>query len=422
MKKRTLGEIHEKIRGGKANIFTAQELCEIIEEGQEVNFEDIDVITTATKGLMSGTTAIVSFKVSEPGVFQKAKMMTLNGIPCYVGPCPNEYLGVVDAIVYGTEHSKEDPLYGGGHLFRDLIKNKEIIVKIKTIENKEIESTIKLQDMTYAKMFAIRNAFKNYLAFVNPSNKSVKSIFAVNEFKGAYIEATFCGCGALNPIQNDPNLEVLGIGSPILMNGAIGYIIGEGTRSSQEKPNLTAIADMKNMKPEYSGGFITSAGPEVINTWAVPIPILNENILNNVKKLDKDVPLTIVDVVGRIPIGETTYGEVWRKNFSIRYKENTCENCPNYENCEVEQICPTKAFTRNIGIDESLCFNCGTCLIHCVNDAFKGDLGKITLNNKEIPVVLRQSDRIGAIKLAEELKEMILKGDFPLSKPTDKIY
>ena len=39
----------------------------------------------------------------------------------------------------------------------------------------------------------------------------------------------------------------------------------------------------------------------------------------------------------------------------------------------------------------------------------------------DIPVVLRQSDRHGAIKLAEELKKMILKEEFPLTKPTGKL-
>jgi len=422
MKKRKLEEIQKKIQSGKANIFTAQELCELIEKGEKIEFNDIDVVTTATKGLMSGTTAIVSLKVSEPAVFQKAKEMTLNGIPCYVGPCPNEFLGIVDAIIFGTQHSKNDPLYGGGHLFRDLIENKEINVKVVTIENNIIETTTKLQEITYAKMFAIRNAFKNYLAFVNPTHMPVKTIFTVTDLKGPLYEGTFCGCGAINPIQNDPDLEVLGIGSPILMNGAKGYIIGEGTRSSKEKPNLTAIADMQNMEPEYAGGFVTAAGPEVINTWAVPIPILNEKILNNVKKIDKDIPLTIVDVIGRKPIGETTYGEVWGKGLSIEFKENGCKNCPNLAECNIDEICPTKAFVKNSGIDKARCFNCGTCLVLCVQSAFEGEMGTITLGNKKIPIICRQSDRIGAIKLAEKLKDQILKEEFLLAEPIDRIY
>ncbi len=422
MKKRTMEEIQEKINKGEANVFNAQELCELVEKGEKINFEDVDVITTATKGLMSGTTAIISLKVAEPREFRKARRMSLNGIACYVGPCPNETLGIVDAIIFGTEHSLENPLYGGGHLFRDMIENKEINVVVETIEHEMIKTKVKFNDFDYAKMLAIRNAFKNYLAFVNPTHESVKTIFAVNDLKGPLYEATFCGCGAINPIQNDPDLEVLGIGSPILMNGGKGYIMGEGTRSSQQKPNLTAIADMKKMNPEYLGGFITSAGPEVINTWAVPIPILNEKILDNAKKLDQDIHLTIVDVIGRKPIAETTYGEVWMKDYSIEFKKDGCKECPNLKECKIDEICPTSAFTKNEGIDKSLCFNCGTCLVRCVQHAFEGKMGSIKIGNKRIPIVCRQSDRVGAIKLANELKVSILKGEFPIVKPTDKIY
>jgi hypothetical protein len=40
---------------------------------------------------------------------------------------------------------------------------------------------------------------------------------------------------------------------------------------------------------------------------------------------------------------------------------------------------------------------------------------------KQIPVVLRQSDRNGAIKLAERLKIMILEGKFEINEPTGKL-
>ena len=46
------------------------------------------------------------------------------------------------------------------------------------------------------------------------------------------------------------------------------------------------------------------------------------------------------------------------------------------------------------------------------------DLKSIQYEGKEIPVVLRQSDRAGAIMLAEELKQQILKEEFQLKKPT----
>ena len=62
-------------------------------------------------------------------------------------------------------------------------------------------------------------------------------------------------------------------------------------------------------------------------------------------------------------------------------------------------------------------FNCGTCANICP-EAFELDLKTIKFEGNDVPIVLRQSDRNGAIVLAEELKSMILDGKFPLKKPT----
>ncbi|MHC1579801.1 MAG: homocysteine biosynthesis protein, partial [Candidatus Alkanophagales archaeon] len=97
---------------------TARELCDAVRGGEDVRFEDVDIVTAATCGVMSGTFAILSFRVAEPNTFERASRVFLNGVPAFVGPCPNERLGIVDVMVYGTAH--RDRKYGGGHLFRDL--------------------------------------------------------------------------------------------------------------------------------------------------------------------------------------------------------------------------------------------------------------------------------------------------------------
>ncbi|MHA1277255.1 MAG: methanogenesis marker 16 metalloprotein [Candidatus Helarchaeota archaeon] len=419
-KSKTIEEINQKLVKGTAIVMTADELCNLIRNGQEISIDDIDVVTTATRGLMSGTLALLSLKVSEPAVFKKAKKLYLNDIPCFVGPCPNEWLGVIDAILYGTAHSVSKPEeYGGGHLFRDLIANEEIEVRVKTIEGIDIETTTHLSEIPFAKMLATRNAFKNYLAFVNPHSEAIKSIFSTQPLNGNFAEATFCGCGELNPLQKDPDLNTIGIGTPILMNGAIGHIIGNGTRSSKEKPNLMAIADMHEMVPEYTGGFITSSGPEVINSWAVAIPILNQQILRNVIITDEQVKLVVVDVKGRKPIDKATYADVWQNiDLQTTFNKDLCIKC---KECLVEICCPMRAFSKEDGINRNLCFNCGNCLILCSENAFKGQLGQINVLEHDIPVILRQSDRYRALKLASELKYKILHGDYQLSLPVTKL-
>jgi putative methanogenesis marker 16 metalloprotein len=414
---KTIREINERIEKGTVVVMTASEILTMAEKGEAI--PDVDVVTCGTKGIMSGTMANLSFKVAEKNAFVRAKGMWLNGVPAYPGPCPNERLGIVDAILYGTSHSIYDDKYGGGHLLRDMVEGNEIEVEVETDVGSKISTIVTLKDMGHAQLIATRHAFKNYLAYVNPIAETLeRSIFSVGAFYGPYKELKFCGCGELNPIEKDPHFDAIGTGTRVLINGAPGMITGLGTRSTQEKPNFSAVADIKAMSKEYLGGFVTSHGPEVIASWAVPIPVLNDQVLKNILKTDYEIPLPVVDVRGRIELGRITYADVWKGcDIAVRMNPELCESC---EPCKGELICPTGALSGKAKhIDRTRCFNCGTCIGLC--PAVSANMGTVEFNGMKIPVTERHSDRLGAMKISADLKKRIASGDFRLSEPVEKM-
>ena len=419
---RTIKDIRERIRSGEAVVLTQQEISELFNEKGEISLKDVDVVTTATRAIMSGTYAVLSFPIAAPGSFVRASSASINGVPAFPGPCPNERLGIVDLMVYGTSHSTYQPDYGGGHLFRELVEGKEVQVLVKAENEEIIERSICLDEIPYARIFSTRNAFKNYVAFVNPRSLPLKTIFSAIEFPPNYAAATVSGCGRLNPIKNDPYLETIGIGTRILLNGAQGFIVGTGTRSMPTRPNLLGLADMHQMSPEYMGGFVTSAGPECIGSWAVPIPVLNEYILKSIMQQDSDIPLSIMDVSVRQKIGKTTYGDVWDSvDLQVKFDPEKCRGCTR---CTAEPACPMRAIVIKDGRvlrDGELCFNCGLCVSQCSGGAFQGRLGAIRLGERTIPIQLRQSDRSRAMKMAERLKEAILNGSFRLTEMVERL-
>ena len=421
IKTRKLSEVRKKIEDGTAIVLTVQELLNKIRNDEVIKFENVDVVTTATKALMSGIMGIFSFRLTPPRTLRKFIEVTMNGISSFPGPCPNEYLGIVDLIVYGTAQSKTIENYCGGSLFRDIVDGKSVEIIAKSFEGDTVKKDLVLEDMQFAKLMGTRQAIKNYNAMINCEAYSVNTIFSCLPFEPDKSEITFSGCGALNPFQNDPEFESFGVGSPVLVNGNIGYLIGPGTRNNIAKPNMMTISPLSGMKPEFMGAFKTSYGLEPICSLALPIPILNENVFNNLVKSDKDVKLTILSLVGREKVGEITYGDVWDNNFRMKFNTEVCRKC---EKCDVIDKCPTNAFIIKdgiiSGIDRSRCFNCGNCA-HLCPEAFELDLKQIKFEGSEIPVVLRQSDRHGAIQLAEQLKSMILRGEFPLKKSISRL-
>ncbi|MHC1605155.1 MAG: methanogenesis marker 16 metalloprotein [Candidatus Methanofastidiosia archaeon] len=402
-------EINEKIRRGEAVVYTAEELKQVLREGKRITPGDVDVVTTGTCGIMSGTAAILSIPVAERRRFGKADKLFLNDVMAFPGPCPNESLGIVDAVVYGTSYANNE--YGGGHLFRDMAEGKKIGVRVEA-DNKIFEKEVTMSDMGFARMVTTRTSCKNYVGFLNSEKHEFKSIFSVTGLKGPYKELSVSGCGEINPLENDPLFGIIGVGTKILVNGAVGYVMGEGTRSNREKPNLSVYADMKRMEARYMGGFKTSKGPECITSIAVPLPV-TEKTISDLCIMDEGIKLPIAEIHDRVPFAYDNYASIWQGTDSeIHFNSEKCIDC---DLCDIEKYCPTKAFSKSEGIEKNRCFNCGTCIYLCPEHAFEGEMGSVEVSGKKIPITLRQSNRAAANELCEKLKKLILEGEFYLS-------
>ena len=421
---RSIESINERIGKGEAVVLTAQEVCELTDRGEDI--EKVDVVTAATRAIMSGTYAILSFPVDAPCSFLRAKEVYMNGVPAHTGPCPNERLGILDLMLFGTDHSLDDHHYGAGHLFRDLVAGNPVDVKVVTDGDVTFTTQVTLGDMPYAMMYGTRHAFKNYSAFVNTSDDTISSIFHAMDFGPRLTEATISGCGQINPVKNDPLLQSVGIGTRILMNGSEGFILGSGTRSAREKPNLTAFADMHGMDPEYMGGFFTSAGPECIVSWAVPVAVTDPSVVDAIKERDRQIKMSVMAVDKRACVGYSTYGDVWEDvDLEVTFAPDECINCAL---CEPQENCPMAAISfeeDKVKLDRYACFNCGLCTTLCVGDVFTGKMGSIKFElgdySADVPIVLRQSDKKRALELSEKLKERILNGSFRLTQMVEQI-
>ncbi len=422
---KTISEINEKLLRGEAVVMTAMEFKKEVRSGRKFRVSDVDVVTTATRGLMSGTSAMVVVPVAGKGVFGQADKIWLNGVPCLPGISPAGDSGVVDAVIYGTAESVDNEgRYGGGHLMRDIVERREICAEILTDEGKAITTFFTLDDLPFARMYSFRNAFQNYYSFANIKNhasyrENMRSIFSCRPLP--VMRGLSCaGSGELNPLENDPYSRVMRAGMKVLVNKAPGVVVGYGTRSSPKMRNLSLAADMFGMDPEFMGGFITSGGVEVINSVAVPFPVLNREILDDLSRcLDENIPLHLADIGDRLHIADVTYADVWSgAKLEIEFERDRCICCS--FKCAAEYYCPMQAISWRDGtIDEKLCFGCGACTANCPGGAFKGKgdvprgcVGRIRALDTDIPIIFRQSNRHRAHLLAEYLKEIMERGEF----------
>lgn len=326
---KTYEEINEKVKKGKAVVVTAEEIIDIVKDkGAKKTLEEVDVVTTGTFGPMCSSGAFLNVGHPKPKI--KIQKAWLNDVAAYAG------LAAVDLYIGVTEVPDYDPLnrvypgefkYGGGHVLEDLLAGRD--VKLTAIAygtdcypGKKIETWINLKDLNEAFLCNPRNAYQNYNCAVNLSDKIIYTYMGV--LKPRLGNANYCSAGQLSPLLNDPEYKTIGIGTRIFLAGGVGYIVWNGTQHNPTIPRtekgvpkvpggtLSVLGDLKQMKPEwFVGTSMTGYGTTATVGIGVPIPLLNEEILEYVKVKDEDILTQIVDYSEAYPQGKPgSLGEV----------------------------------------------------------------------------------------------------------------
>ncbi|MBM3242563.1 hypothetical protein FJZ31_40400 [Candidatus Poribacteria bacterium] len=342
---KTYKEINEKIKKGEAVVVTAEEIIDIVEEkGPAKAAQEVDVVTTGTFGTMCSSGAFMNFGHSNPRM--KIQKAWLNGVNAYAG------LAAVDVYLGVTEVPDDDPLnrvhpgefrYGGGHVIEDLIAGKD--VKLTAIAygtdcypRKKLETWINLKDLNEAVLTNPRNAYQNYNVAVNLSAKTIYTYMGV--LKPNLGNANYCSAGQLSPLLNDPYYKTIGIGTRIFLGGAPGYVYWHGTqhnptvaRTEGGVPRggagtLSVVGDMKQMSTEWiRGASFLGYGTSLTLGIGIPIPILNEEIVQYTAVKDEDIVAQIVDYSDAYPnmkpgsLGEIDYKSLKSGKIIVQGKE-----------------------------------------------------------------------------------------------------
>ena len=312
---KTIQEINEKIKNGKAVVYNAEEIIDIVKsEGVKKVAARVDVVTTGTFAPMCSSGIYFNIGHTNPRIKLGGGSATLNGVPAYAG------LAAVDLFVGATALPDDDPRnkiypgkfsYGGGHLIEDLVAGKDVKLIAKAYgtdcyPRRELRTWIRLEDMNEAVLFNARNAYQNYTAAVNLSDKVVYTYMGVLHPNLGNV--TYCSAGQLSPLLNDPLYRTIGVGSRIFLGGGVGYVVDRGTQHHPTVPRnelgiplipsgaLAVIGDLKQMSSLWlRGASFTGYGASLAVGIGVPIPILDEEMLRNAAVSDSEIQTQVVD-------------------------------------------------------------------------------------------------------------------------------
>lgn len=319
---RSIEEINEKIKTGKAVVFTAEEIIGLVEEkGTAAAAAEVDVVTTGTFGPMCSSGVFLNLGHPSPRI--KMNEAYLNGVPAYAG------IAAVDLYLGAAALPPADPgnsnypghfVYGGGHVIEDLAAGKQVSLEASSYgtdcyPRKKIETSFCLSEINEATLFNPRNAYQNYNVAVNLGQKTIYTYMGV--LKPNLGNANYSSAGQLSPLFNDPLLKTIGIGTRIFLGGGVGYVAWHGTqhnpgveRSEKGIPNypaatLALIGDLKQMQPRWLRGLsFLGYGATLQVGVGIPIPIISEEVMASCAVSDEDIFAPVVDYHSAYPMRE----------------------------------------------------------------------------------------------------------------------
>ena len=344
---KTIQEINEKIKSGKAVVYTAEEIISVVKsKGKKKAAAEVDVVTTGTFAPMCSSGAYFNVGHSNPRIKLGGGSVTLNDIPVYTG------FAAVDFFVGATAIPDDDPRnkihpgkfpYGGGHLIEDLVAGKDAQLLARAYgtdcyPRRKLETWIRLEDMNEAMLFNMRNGYQNYNVAVNLSDRIIYTYMGV--LHPNLRNATYCSAGQLSPLLNDPLYRTIGIGTRIFLGGGVGYVVDRGTqhnpdvaRTDKGVPRMGAgtlavMGDLKQMNARWlRGASFSGYGVTLAVGIGIPVPILDEEMLNYTAVTDNDIVAQVVDYSEAYPncipgsLGEVTYAQLKSGSITVKDKK-----------------------------------------------------------------------------------------------------
>lgn len=329
---KTIEEINEKIKKGKAVVLTAEEVKQLANKTSAKEIaKKVDIVTTATFGAMCSSGIFINFGHSQPPI--RMEDITINNVPIYSG------LAAVDAYIGASSVATDNHKYGGGHIIEELIAGKKLILKAKAkgtdcYPKKNVKAEISKFNVNEMIMFNPRNAYQNYGVALNSSKK------ILHTYMGTLLpnmkNANYSTSGELSPLLNDPDFETIGIGTRIFLGGTQAYISWFGTQfNTNVKKNkfgiplsnaatLAVIGDAKNMSTKFiKGAYIEGYGVTLFVGIGIPIPILNENIAKKVSIRNEQIETTVFDYskIDKPPVAVVNYKQLQSGYISIKGKK-----------------------------------------------------------------------------------------------------
>jgi len=277
-------------------------------------YDATDVVVAADAGFTDQATLHLGLGPSEPPI--RMRDASLNGVAAMAAGGAGD---LVLTAAMGAARVLAD-LLGGGRV--DLLAAGE---GTRLQPRRELHTSLDLGDIGTGRLLLSRAIGENGVVAVSSAEGVVRSPYG--PLLGPFGNALYDCAGADSIGLAMPGLGLLGPGSPVLVGGAIGWVVGAGSGHQPDPRRLPSghaatpgavaavCADLHDLRPEWVRACrFEGQGDALLVGIAAPIPLLDGGVARQAATGNKALVAPVLDlsIPRRIKpsLGSVTYAEL----------------------------------------------------------------------------------------------------------------
>ncbi|MCP9774195.1 homocysteine biosynthesis protein [Cyanobium sp. WAJ14-Wanaka] len=302
---RTEAQLRQKQERGVLSVCSAAEFRKLVaQHGMAPAYAATDVVVAADACFTDQASLHLGLGASEPPI--RFRQALVGGVSAATGHGSSE---LVLAIGGGLGEPKR---LGGAQVLAALIGGQQVSIDASgeataLHPRRELHSQIQLEQLATGRLLLHRAIAENGVVAVSSAEGLTASPYG--PLLGPFANALYSCAGAGSIGLTMPGLALLGPGSPVLVGGAIGWVVGSGS-GHQPKPKRQAsghalspgcsaavAVDLHPLRsPWVRACFFEGHGSALLIATAVPVPLINRKVAEQAAADNASLQAPVLDL------------------------------------------------------------------------------------------------------------------------------
>ena len=302
---RSEAELLQRQRAGQLRVRLTADFRQLVkQEGLDQAYDQTDVVVAGNAEFTDQASLHLSLGATDPPI--RLRDPHLDGVAALAGGAGSDLV----LPIAGTR--TDGQRRGGAQVLAALLAGESVDFsaagEVTPLQpRRELNTRLSLQQIGLGRLLLHRAIGENGLVALSSAEGLIRSPYG--PLLGPWANALYT-CGGADSIGLAmPGLSLLGPGSPVLVGGAIGWVVGSGSAHQPQPRRLAsgharspgAVAavsvDLQDLDPRWlRAAYFEGHGSALLVAIAAPIPLINGTIARQAAATDEELEAPVLDI------------------------------------------------------------------------------------------------------------------------------